>query len=159
MTQTHTYTHTHQEYCLGFVFNKMEQVLLMTKDHPPNQRGMLNGIGGKIRLLANDPGQHGTAIEYAESPLAAMDRESGEELKTATPLHWKLAGVFHGQQYKVHVFAANYRLLIEAGEAEPVDWYSIHRLPDMAMYNLCWLVPLAQRVASGHPVYFDIGER
>lgn len=135
-----------QKYVLGFVFDARDQVLLMTKDHPTAQVGKLNGIGGKIL------DDEGTA--------AAMAREGAEEVYSENPFHWLLAGEFGGAGWIVHVFTAVYQLPVEAKEKEPVDWYSIHRLPVNCMYNLKYLVPLCYDAAirKGGTTYFKVSE-
>lgn len=56
-----------QRYVLGLVFNEdLSKVLLLRKNKPANQKGLLNGIGGKI-----EPG---------EMPAYAMTRECAEEV-------------------------------------------------------------------------------
>lgn len=60
------------KYCLGFLFDpKLEQVVLIVKDHPEWQAGLLNGVGGKIA--------------DGESPLDAMVREFEEEAGPRVP--------------------------------------------------------------------------
>lgn len=55
-----------KRYVLGFCFNQeLDRVALILKDHPANQAGKLNGIGGKI--------------ENSELPHQAMTREFLEE--------------------------------------------------------------------------------
>jgi 8-oxo-dGTP diphosphatase len=59
------------EYVLGFAFDSNEEVVLIRKNKPDWQRGLLNGVGGKI--------------EENESSYAAMVREFHEE--TGVRLH------------------------------------------------------------------------
>lgn len=145
-------------FVLGFVFNYSDEVLLMTKDHPPLQKDRLNGVGGHIN--ANGAGVY-------ESPEEAMARESAEELKTEVPITWTKVGVFgsnvaSANPWKVYVFVSRFRLPIEANEKEPVAWYSLYRLPDNCMYNLSYLVPLCHQALMWLPrrrtLFFDILE-
>ena len=54
------------DYVLTYVFNKsFDKVLLITKERPDWQKGLLNGIGGKI--------------EENETPIEAIKRELLEE--------------------------------------------------------------------------------
>lgn len=122
-------------YVLGFVFNRYDEVLLMTKSHPPLQKGRLNGIGGSIEDSPLRPGER-------ETPMEAMIRESAEEVATEVPITWQEVGKFHGPNYEIFVFSASFRLPIAAKEQEPVAWYNIRYLPEHCMYNLKWLVPL-----------------
>jgi 8-oxo-dGTP diphosphatase len=70
----------HQQYVVGFAFNELERVLLVEKKRPDWQKGLLNGIGGKI-----EPG---------ETPAEAMDRECHEE--TGLRLKWTEVGLMRG---------------------------------------------------------------
>jgi 8-oxo-dGTP diphosphatase len=59
-------------YCVGFMFSPdMSQVVLVRKNRPDWQKGLLNGVGGKLKS--------------GESPLNGMIREFHEE----TGLHWE----------------------------------------------------------------------
>ena len=151
-----------RSYVLGFVFNYSDEVLLMTKDHPPEQKNRLNGIGGKIKMRTNEPDQPSGAELYTdETPLEAMIRESSEEVQTEVPISWKVAGTFGNPGFwMVHVFCARFRLPIAAKEKEPVAWYSLYRLPEDCMYNLKYLVPLCYdiMVRRGGTYRFDIIE-
>lgn len=54
------------KYSLGFAFDKnKEYVILILKNRPIQQKGLLNGIGGKV--------------EFNETPLNSMIREFKEE--------------------------------------------------------------------------------
>jgi len=64
-----------KHYVVGFVFDeKMERVVLITKNRPAWQAGLLNGVGGHI--------------EVGETPFVAMAREFEEETGVSTPLPW-----------------------------------------------------------------------
>ena len=53
-------------YVVGFLFNPdMTEVVLIKKNRPDWQKGLLNGVGGKI--------------ESGEDPITAMIREFKEE--------------------------------------------------------------------------------
>lgn len=145
-----------QNYVLGFVFNHLEQVLLMTKDHPPNQVGKLNGIGGKVKQFTLPEGCY-----QQEGWEAAMEREASEEVETATTLQWSLCGQFGGEAFNVNVFATRYRLNISAKETETVDWYPVSRLPENCMYNVNYLIPLCYDIVMrrGGTQFFNVMER
>lgn len=68
----------YNKFVVGFAFvNDGKGVLLISKEHPPWQKGLLNGIGG--------------AIEVWETSREAMKREFKEETGTETELsEWKL---------------------------------------------------------------------
>jgi len=69
-------------YVVGFAFTEdRDKVLLVQKLRPRWQRGLLNGIGGKV--------------ERDEVSIVAMRRECKEE--TGLILIWKCGGVMRGQ--------------------------------------------------------------
>ncbi|WP_152633286.1 NUDIX domain-containing protein [Aliarcobacter butzleri] len=53
------------KYVVGLVFDETERVMLIEKKRPDWQKGLLNGVGGEIRIN--------------ESPIDAMIRECKEE--------------------------------------------------------------------------------
>lgn len=70
-----------QSYVVGFAFTEAKNlVLLINKDHPEWQRGLLNGVGGKI--------------EEGETAIQAMHRECNEEV--GLKLNWRSGGMMHG---------------------------------------------------------------
>jgi ADP-ribose pyrophosphatase YjhB (NUDIX family) len=86
-------SHTiHTEYCVGFAFFGSD-VILIRKARPAFQKGLLNGVGGKI--------------EFGENVFQAMIREFFEETKTLTYINqWKYHGYLndtHMNGVKVHV--------------------------------------------------------
>lgn len=82
----------HTEYCVGFAFFGSD-VILIRKARPAFQKGLLNGVGGKLEL--------------GENFLQAMVREFYEETKTLTSINqWKYHGYLndtHMSGVKVHV--------------------------------------------------------
>jgi 8-oxo-dGTP diphosphatase len=92
------------KYALGFAFNyDRTHVLLVWKNRPRWQNGLLNGIGGKI--------------EANEFPFAAMKREFYEETGLDSEMHgidWVYVGKKHRAamydnqpgSYALHMFAA-----------------------------------------------------
>lgn len=80
-------------YSLGFLFTgDLSQVALIQKVAPEWQKGLWNGIGGKI--------------EVGESPLEAMNREFVEETGYGTDLLWHQFGVMTGPEWCVTLFAS-----------------------------------------------------
>lgn len=84
-------------YVLGFAFTEDDRLVAMIKkDRPAWQRGLLNGIGGKI--------------ERFEAPSAAMSREFLEETGVLfEPSKWRCAGAIVGEGYHVKVFTLSHR--------------------------------------------------
>lgn len=133
-------------YVVGFVFGDNNQVLLIRKNRPEKQKGLLNGIGGKI--------------EVNENPSDAMVREAFEEAGLESyPNSWLL---FHANleqsKNKLFFFVTRHhgslRELKAKTDEELETWtYEIDgsgnflglRHFDRArpMYNLCYLIPMA----------------
>ncbi len=75
------------KFVVGFAFSKnTDAVLLVKKLRPKWQRGLLNGIGGKIEKDENSPD--------------AMNRECKEE--TGLTLDWTCRGVMQGKHDSWH---------------------------------------------------------
>lgn len=120
-------------YVAGFLFSS-EHVLLVRKEQPSWQKGMLNGIGGKQELK--------------ETPIAAMIREFYEETKTEI-IDWRQFCTEIGRGYVVHFFTANIESAPEVpwqnDVGESLGWYWVPSLNrTMVIGNLQWLIPLAQ---------------
>lgn len=127
------------EYVLGFAFQG-SIVYLIEKTHPASQKGMLNGIGGKI--------------EKGETPNVAMEREFREETGVVVPANsWVPFCVLEGfprplaAQWKVWCFKANLPFGIArpstCGEEKVVAVSSSH-LPNKVIPNLRYLIPMAR---------------
>jgi len=79
-------------FVLGFAFSETAgSVLLVRKLRPEWQKGLLNGIGGKI--------------EKGESLLQAMHRECKEE--TGLSLNWLRKGIIQGKHSAEEGYAAD----------------------------------------------------
>lgn len=119
------------DYVAGFCFSEYgEQVALIRKLNPEWQRGLLNGIGGKV--------------ESGESPHAAMIREFKEE----TGAHiegWRLFCTATTEEDRLHFFTARGDLtVLYSAETEEVLTVAVDDIPTLdTIPNLRWLVPLA----------------
>ena len=119
------------DYVAGFCFSECgEQVALIRKLNPEWQRGLLNGIGGKV-----EPG---------ESPHLAMVREFEEE----TGAHiedWRLFCTATTEEDRLHFLTARGDLdALYSAEAEEVLTVAIEEIPTLdTIPNLRWLIPLA----------------
>jgi 8-oxo-dGTP diphosphatase len=117
----------------GFLINpRRSTVALIEKQKPEWQKGLLNGIGGKI--------------EEGETPIEAMKREFLEETG-ATVDSWREFAHMNHSGNEVHFFTAQSEsVTIRSLTIEKVDWYNID---DIVTYqyriinNLSWLIPLA----------------
>ena len=121
-------------YTVGFIFNPdFSKVLLVEKNRPDWQKGKLNGVGGKI-----EPG---------EESSACIAREVFEETSLKTrPEDWTFVGEMKTADWRVDVYTMIHRG--DLGDAktvtdEKIEWNSAKPLPERALSNLRWLVPLS----------------
>ena len=128
-------------YVLGFYFNAdKNRVLLVEKQRPEWMKGKWNGIGGHV--------------EAKESAHQAMCRESAEEAG-AWP-SWIHTITFTCPGGTVFVFKAFARgkILWTQREDEPMEAFSIYKMPLNRMKNLDWLIHLSLG-AIVHPVMIE----
>lgn len=133
---------------VGFVFNKnLNQVLLLHKQKPDWQVGKLNGCGGKV--------------EDGEATITCVARECLEETCLNIPVaEWVLCATVEeahedGSGIKrVDFFAATYTgdtSDAKRGDYEDIEWFNCDSpLPENAIQNLHFLVPLARETLRGH---------
>lgn len=123
-----------KQYVTGFLFSKdSTRVVLIKKINPQWQRGLFNGVGGKI--------------EANESSVNAMIREFFEETGVSTrPEDWtNFAKVYRPKCYDVDMYFAHSNLAfkVKTIEAEEVHLINVSELPKNIIPNLQWLIPLA----------------
>lgn len=144
-----------QGYVVGFLFrhlqrNQTNEVALIRKARPEWQKGLLNGVGGKI--------------EKGETSAAAMFREFKEET-TVEISRWRHYARVEGPNWFVDFYAyfceepaRDWRLElgIEGTDPdEPVSWYPVSevlRRHDV-IANLRWQIPLAIDQPLGEAEY------
>jgi 8-oxo-dGTP diphosphatase len=123
-----------KRYVAGFMFYE-DAVLLVRKESPDWQRGLLNGVGGKV--------------EVGESGTEAMVREFREETGVATrQSDWHSFCRETGSDYCTDFFATRVKrlpavpLLNDAGEAQA--FFLLSNLESARVVgNLRWLIPMA----------------
>lgn len=139
---------TKTRYVLGFLFRESrEAVVLIRKEKPQWQAGLLNGVGGKI--------------ESGETPVQAMVRECTEETGAATfPDGWREFCVMEGPTWEVICFETTdecARLAARTRESEVVEKVKIKELqPKECVSNLLWLLYLALDENGGCPPVANI---
>jgi len=137
------------KYVIGFVFDTVKrQVMLIKKNRPTDQAGLLNGIGGKVE----GPLEH-------KNPVLAMVREAKEEADfDSVPDSWLL---FHNEEhpsgkdlyfYTTSTMGLSNQIRTMTDETIVLASYDLDsrgnfrsvnfELPQM-MYNLGWLLPMA----------------
>lgn len=135
-------TPTHRQWVAGFLFDdSATKVVLIRKNRPEWQRGLLNGVGGKV--------------ESAEAIDDAMVREFYEETGRLTARdQWHHFAALRWEEGTVHFLrmfdtfhCSNVRMTtdeqVEVVDVGDLDTYAV-------VPNLRWLVPLA---AHRHDTY------
>lgn len=133
-----------KRYVVGFLFSEdLSEVLLVHKNRPEFQVGKLNGIGGGV-----EPNE---TVQQAQS--RELQEESGVWIEPTQWFHFANMTLDKG----LHVsFLAAVR---EEGSLEPqtmtdesVHWTNAQFLPDNALQDLRFLVPLAQQIVAGKKI-------
>ena len=124
-----------QEYVVGFLFNpEMDKVVLIEKTHPDWQKGLLNGVGGKV--------------EDNESPHYCMKREFKEE--AGLELDWTFYFEIYGRNeekrnwkcYFFYCLSPDFDKVKSMTE-EQVKIVNVRDLYDLPVIpNLRWLIPM-----------------
>lgn len=120
-----------QKYVVGFVFNKdLDSVLLMHKNRPAWQNGLINGLGGKV--------------DEGEDTFATVSREIEEESGLVIPKEdWVKAGKVYSNSFDMDVFGYIYEGQMSDAvtkEDEPIEWFKVSDLPQNTIENVPWLV-------------------
>lgn len=121
-------------YVTGFLFSEdLKHVVLLEKLTPSWQKGLFNGVGGKI--------------EAGESSVQAMVRECKEETGVLiTENNWTCyAHLTNPDHFELDVYFAISDLALEARtmEKEKVHTLKVSDIPNNIIPNLQWLIPMA----------------
>lgn len=120
-------------YVVGFcIFLPTNEVVLIKKEKPAWQKGLLNGVGGKV--------------EIGEVPSEAMVREFMEETGVKTQeKDWQLLSCLEDEFGTCNFYFMKSRevLPVRSIEKEQVVVVPASNLPDNVVYNLRWMIPLA----------------
>lgn len=120
------------EYVVGFLTDPFGNVVLIEKNKPLWQAGLLNGVGGKI--------------EKDEVPEAAMEREFEEEtgLKIKGWLNYALLTSPEADIYVYKaVTSAEELRRVRSTTDEKVYIHSVYDLPGNVLNNVPWLLAAA----------------
>jgi len=118
------------EYSTGFAFSfDRRTVVLIRKNRPQWQAGLLNGVGGKI--------------EAGETPEEAMRREFREEAGLDIE-RWDKFLIHESPRHIIHC----YKTTVDVWKAvtmtdEPIERVSVAELGNDCVPNILWMVPLA----------------
>ena len=123
-----------KHYVVGFLFSEdYSRIVLIRKNRPDWQAGLLNGLGGKINLLD-------------ETPVTAMKREFKEESGVEVD-NWKEFLKLEGEVSVVYFFiATGDTTKVTTIETEIVESYDVATLKERlgaCVPNLSWILPLA----------------
>src|SRR5712692_9547551 len=126
-----------KRYVVGFAFDsKAAKVVLITKNRPAWQAGLLNGVGGHI--------------EQGEQPLDAMVREFWEETGVTTDKsNWKQYGKIYNDHFTAYAYVMfNDAILTAVSKTD--EEISIRPVSELfreesqrTIPNLSWLIPAA----------------
>jgi len=143
-----------KNYVAGFLFDeKFQYVVLIQKEKPVWQKGLLNGVGGKIedhtpQCDVNDP--QPTILKrcncFGEGPHEAMKREFFEETGV-TINNWRRYAELTGPEFSVVFFFANTPnpWAVQTTTNEKVGVYVVSQLKSLhTIPNLQWLIPMAE---------------
>jgi 8-oxo-dGTP diphosphatase len=117
-------------FTAGFLFRrKGDEVALIRKERPAWQRGLWNGIGGKIEL--------------GENALVAQQREFREETG-AVVSDWRHFATLRWDSGSVSFFTSQWECAPRSLTEEEVAWHPVASLDQLAMVShVRWLIPLA----------------
>jgi len=136
-------------YTVGFLFTKdKREVLLVEKNRPDWQKGLLNGIGGHI--------------EDGETPYLCMVREFKEEADLDIEDWEEFATMTDESNWKIHFFRSfcenDIFNLYNSNTDEKIipclfrkDEYDGIMLPKNLVPNLNWMIPMALSNDFGIP--------
>jgi len=131
-------------YVAGFLFNRQEtEVVLIRKNRPAWQKGLLNGVGGKI--------------EQGESPSFAMTREFKEETGMNVE-GWAEFACLEFDKACVHFFMAHSDVYqVSSLTDEEVNVYLVISLPELqTIPNIQWLIPMALSMSADDANQFTV---
>lgn len=121
-----------RKFVVGFLITTdRRHVLLVRKNRPEWQSGMLNGVGGKVRT--------------DELFHQAMRREFMEE--AGLHMEWRefcrLTGSYGEVRFFYSIAGHNETQLVRSATDEKISWHRTGRLPANVVPNLRWLIPMA----------------
>ena len=134
-------------YVVGFCFDDScpedPRVVLIRKNRPEWQSGLLNGVGGHI--------------EPSETPVEAMRREFMEETGLRVDV-WDHYVTLIGDTYVVYFFRSE---ALTSGVRSLTDEEVLRVRPegrDDMISNLKWLIPMARDIRRQKPIIVEQGE-
>lgn len=127
------------KYVCGFAFNlTITRVALIRKLRPPWQKGLLNGIGGKLE--SGEVAHEAMAREFEEEAGMVIPHDCWDEFARVSGANLPDSSV-----WKVHfmrVIGVDLSKL-KSMEEEQIEVFPVDTLPTNVIPNLRWLIPLA----------------
>jgi 8-oxo-dGTP diphosphatase len=121
-------------YVTGFLFTKdSKHVVLIKKLNPKWQRGLFNGVGGKIE--ENEKSCDAMSREFKEETGVVINAEEWVQFS-----HIHRPGFYHLDLYYAH---SDLAFDVRTIEKEEVHIVKVNNLPENIIPNLQWLIPLA----------------
>jgi len=121
-------------YVTGFLFTKdFKHVVLIKKLNPKWQRGLFNGVGGKIE--ENEKSCDAMSREFEEETGVVINAEEWVHFS-----HIHRPGFYHLDLYYAH---SDLAFDVRTIEREEVHIVEVSNLPTNIIPNLQWLIPLA----------------
>src|SRR4030042_6702107 len=131
------------KYVVGFLFdNTLENIVLIKKEKPEWQKGLLNGVGGKI--------------EKDETPLKAMVREFEEETSMKV-YNWTEFLTLNAKNCQVYFFYAIEENItnVKTIAKEQIEIHNISTLHYLkTISNLKWLIPMCLDIDHNYAVAY-----
>ena len=126
------------QYVIGLLFDDTgKNVVLIRKNKPSWQNGLLNAPGGKV--------------EQNEKPHEAVRRELLEEIGVEPLNGWKHFCTMSGNEFDVYCYRANDSRAYDAADTKEKEvvfkvnvWNLFRKKKDGCVSNLQWLIKLAQ---------------
>ena len=141
-----------KKYVLGFMFNpEATSVLLIRKNRPDWQRGLLNGIGGKVNEF--------------ETPMNAIIREFREETGVDVGENWDCRILLMNRiiSYNIWIFSVFSKEIHHADALtdESLSLVPVSLIPSMneVIPNLKWMIPLILDKTISMSEVYDRGPR
>lgn len=138
------------DYTVGFMFNleNRDQVILIEKNRPEWQKGLLNGIGGHIK--ENETARQGMVREFHEEAGVLTGEQDWQCF-----CRLSLTGTErHTMIYCFSAFETASFMYADTHEDETVSHYYVEDLRDQkTVPNLRWLIPLALYHTPKFPVH------
>lgn len=121
------------KYVCGFLLDQKDpnKVVLIKKNRPERQKGLWNGVGGKVE-------------KTDETISWAMYREFLEETGVVIPVWQRITTLYHPESEVWFYYAYGDTSLVKTVTDEEVAIHNINSFPANTFPNIKWLIGLVQ---------------